>query len=158
MNNDFKNVEWKTWEDHVLQYKVKRLTPDAKLPIKSTEQAAGLDFFASDDFLIEPNKVTMVKTGIAAEIPQGFWGFTRPRSGMGTKFGIAISSSSTIDSDYRGELMFPFTTHKNESYQIHKGDKIGQMMILPVPVVEVVEVEELSGTQRGEGGFGSTGK
>lgn len=151
--------------------RVRRLDPRAKLPTYGSECAAGLDLYALEDVTLTPWRVHRVRTGIAIEIPPGFEGQVRGRSGL-TSRGVFVELG-TVDSDYRGEvgvLMHAFVeTHDRASRKnaarggercarIKAGDRIAQLVIAPVPRWRVVEVEALSETARGVGGFGSTGR
>jgi dUTP pyrophosphatase len=143
----------------MLKLKVKKLTPEAKIPTRGTEKAAGLDLYALNSGRIYPGEREMVQTGVAFEIPDGYFLFARPRSGIATKHGVNISSSCVIDSDYRGEMLVCLINlDKEKAFTYSEGDRIAQVMLLPVPDVEVVEVNELSETNRGTGGFGHTGR
>lgn len=141
----------------MVDVKVKKLDPNAKVPVKSTVEAAGLDFFALENGAIYPNELEKVKTGIALSIPKDYWGDARARSGIATKHKILLCSSGVIDSDYRGEVMFPLLNQSDQVFRYKAGDKIGQMVIVPTPPINLEEVEELDESQRGTGGFGSTG-
>ena len=141
--------------------KTKCLREGAKLPFRATEGSAGADLFAciEDDMVIEPGKIKMIPIGIAVEIPMGYCGFVYPRSSLGSKFGITLPNSvGVIDSDYRGELRVPLINHGEKDFTVKNGDRIAQLVIMPVekPIYEFSD--ELSATERGEGGFGSTGK
>lgn len=137
---------------------MKRLCPDAKLPTRSTSSSAGLDLYAYSE---EPFGSCMVayNTGIAVEIPEGYTGFIFPRSSItGTSMRLG-NACAVIDSDFRGEIQLRFDDlnlpDSNRNYQV--GDRIGQLILLATPRFEVVEVQELSQTTRGAGGFGSSG-
>ncbi|MBD5082293.1 MAG: dUTP diphosphatase [Ruminococcaceae bacterium] len=141
--------------------KTKCLREGAKLPFRATEGSAGADLHAciEDDIIIEPNKIKMIPIGIAVEIPSGYCGFVYPRSSLGSKFGITLPNSvGVIDSDYRGELCVPLINHGDNDFIVRNGERIAQLVIMPVenPIYEFSE--ELSTTERGIGGFGSTGK
>ena len=153
----------------------KKLDPAAKLPCYAHEGDAGMDVFALNDVTLEYGVPTIVKTGLAAEIPDGYEIQVRPRSGLAAKGVTVWNSPGTIDSKYRGEigviLMFvkwqdgPLSEDRTclqriavKEYQIKKGDKIAQLVLAPVTFANPVEVEELSTTERGAGGFGSTGR
>jgi dUTP pyrophosphatase len=120
--------------------------------------------FAPEDgaaITIEPGRIAMVPTGIVAAIPEGHEGQVRPRSGLASKFGITlINAPGTIDADYRGEIRVPLINHGREAFTVEPGMRIAQMVIAPVTRVcleEVEDVSELGSTERGAGGFGSTG-
>jgi dUTP pyrophosphatase len=151
-----------------LDIRIRRLDPRAKLPTYGSEQAAGLDLYALEDVALTPGRVHRVRTGIAIEIPPGFEGQVRGRSGR-TESGVFVELG-TIDSDYRGEvgvLMHAFLIERWDEFygcasfmlqDFKAGDRIAQLVIAPVPRWRVVEVESLSETARGGGGFGSTGR
>jgi dUTP pyrophosphatase len=142
---------------------VRRLDPRAALPAYHSELAAGLDLSAclppdQDSVLIEPGRIVMVKTGVAVAIPEGFEGQVRPRSGLASKFGVTLPNApGTIDADYRGEVMVPLINLGREPYRLVHGTRVAQMVIAPVARAAVVEVQTLDPTERGAGGFGSTG-
>ena len=141
--------------------KTKALREGARLPFRATEGSAGADLFAciDDDIIIEPGKIKMIPIGIAVEIPMGYCGFVFPRSSLGSKFGITLPNSvGVIDSDYRGELCVPLINHGENDFTVREGDRIAQLVIMPVEPPAYEFSEELSFTERGVGGFGSTGK
>ena len=142
--------------------KVKRLAHCLDLPRYATAGSAGLDVTAgiSEAITIKSGERTQVATGLILEIPPGYEGQVRPRSGLAFKAGVSLTNCvGTIDSDYRGELKVLMINHGEHPYTIEPGDRIAQLMITPIPRVEVLEVNELSDShERGSGGFGSTGK
>jgi dUTP pyrophosphatase len=142
--------------------KVKRLPHCHDLPRYATAGSAGLDLTAAIDrpVVIEPGTRTRIPTGLIIEVPPGYEGQVRPRSGLAYKAGISLTNCvGTIDSDYRGELQVLLINHGSEPYTIEPGERIAQLMVVPIPRVHVVEVDELSDSEeRGEGGFGSTGR
>ncbi len=144
--------------------KVKRLSnefSDVQLPEYATEGSAGLDIRAAvkDEFIIEPGKVALVPTNISVEIPKGYEIQVRPRSGLAANHSIGIlNSPGTIDSDYRGEVKIILMNFGNEPFTIHRGDRIAQLVVSKVYSAKIVESENLNSSQRGEGGFGHTGK
>jgi dUTP pyrophosphatase len=126
-----------------------------------TAQAAGFDLAAavSAPTKIEPGKIELIPCGFAMAIPPGYEAQVRPRSGLASKHGITlINSPGTIDSDYRGEVHVPLINHGQETFTIEPNMRIAQMLILPVPQVQMIEVEDLDETARGTGGFGHTGR
>ena len=142
--------------------KVKRLTDTATLPTRATEGDAGLDLYADRWTVVRHGAVTRVSTGIAVEIPHGYVGLVHPRSGLAARYGITVvNAPGTIDAGYRGEIMVLLTkldTLDTGFYtEIEEGDRIAQLVIQKVELPEVVEVDELSDSARGVGGFGSTG-
>ena len=139
----------------------KKLDNRATAPSYGSEFSAGADLYAvcDGDVVIAPGKTVLIHTGIAMEIPEGFGGFIFARSGLASKKGLAPANKvGVIDADYRGEIMVSLHNHSNETQQISDGERIAQMVIAPFLAVEYTEVEELTDTQRGTGGFGSTGK
>jgi len=143
--------------------KIKKLHPDTVIPVYAKPGDAGLDLVATEK-LTETAKQVSYGTGLAVEIPEGYIGLVFPRSSV-RKYELELSNSvGVIDSGYRGEIQLTFNkTIVGDIYApsaniYEKGDKIGQLIILPYPTINLVEVDELSETERGEGGFGSTGK
>jgi dUTP pyrophosphatase len=133
----------------------------APMPRYQTEHAAGVDLVAVIDVSLEilPMGRVAIPTGIALEIPPGFEGQVRPRSGRAIDEGLAlINSPGTIDADYRGEIKVLLVNLGNAPIAIHPGDRIAQLVIAPVARAEIVEVAELTPTSRGGGGFGHTGR
>lgn len=138
--------------------KFKKLDPEARIPTKATPEAAGMDLYALEDAVVSVSGVTKVRTGLAMSMPPGYEAQARTRSGMGAK-GIVVSNSpGTIDSDYRGELFVLLASHYLHDYRISKGDRIAQLVIHKLPEVTVEEVTELDPTERGDKGFGSSGR
>lgn len=134
-----------------------KLWNNAKMPTRGTPQSAGLDLYATEEVIIQPGDICTVSTALAVEIPEGWCGLLMARSSMGTR-GVMVSSGvSLIDSDYRGVVYVPLTNYGQYEYIIHRGDRIAQLLITNALMVECVAVDELSQTQRGNGGFGSTG-
>ncbi len=142
--------------------KIKKVRKNAKIPARATGGSAGLDLCACIDEGITLNcgDTALVPTGIAIALPSADFGaFVFPRSGIAIKHGIGLLNSvGVIDSDYRGEIMVGVINQKKESYTIEPGERIAQMVIMPVSMMPVEEAEELDDTVRGQGGFGSTGK
>ena len=141
--------------------KMKKLREGAVLPQRQTEGAAGYDLCACLEapVTLQPGEGYPFPTGLAAEIPQGYAGMGFCRSGRGVKPGLSLPKCvGVIDSDYRGELVVPLRNFGDGAYTIQPGERIAQLVIMPVLLPEIVEVEELSQTQRGQGGFGSTGR
>lgn len=133
---------------------------DIELPSYETGGSAGMDLRAANQEPIElmPGKRALIPTGFKMALPEGFEAQIRPRSGLAYKNGITmLNSPGTIDSDYRGEVKVLAVNHGNEPFTIHYGDRIAQMVIAPVYQVLIEETTELPSTERGSGGFGSTG-
>lgn len=144
-----------------MNIKIKKLVEDAIIPKYQTVGSAGFDFHTVEDVTVFPKETKLVSTGLAFEIPEGYELQVRPRSGMSLKTKIRISNSpATIDSDYRGVVSIivdNISSHGSLPYEIKKGDRIAQGVICKVNQAVFVE-DELSETERGEGGFGSTNK
>jgi dUTP pyrophosphatase len=138
---------------------IRRLDPDLPLPSYAHEGDAGLDLYAAQDVTIPPGERTVVGTGIAVAIPAGFVGLGVPRSGLAVRTGLSmVNTPGIIDSGYRGEIRIVLINHDlDETIELKRGERIGQLVVMPVANVDVIEVEELSTSARGEGGFGSTG-
>jgi dUTP pyrophosphatase len=140
-----------------MKVKIKKLHENAVIPSYSREGDAALDLTAVDITIneLEDNTIAEVKLGIAVEIPKGYVGLIYPRSSIVNKNCLFANSVGVIDSNYRGELMMKFFTGYDFAYIV--GDRVGQLMIIPYPTIEFEEVEELSETNRGDQGFGSSG-
>lgn len=138
--------------------KIKKLRPEAKLPLYGSADAAGADLCAADTVTIAPGGTVLVPTGLAMEIPRGYGGFIFARSGLATKRGLAPANKvGVIDSDYRGEVMVALYNQSKEPQTVEQGERIAQMVLLPAPQAVFTEVQTLEETQRAAGGFGSTG-
>ena len=144
--------------------------PSVKVPVKILDEGlprpsyakpgdAGLDLRSTEDIVIEPGQRALIGTGIALAIPQGYAGFVQPRSGLAIKQGMTlVNTPGLIDSGYRGEIrIIALNTDKEHAIAIKRGDRIAQLVIQEVPAVELVEVEELSSSERAYTGFGSSG-
>ena len=144
--------------------------PSVKVPVKILDEGlprpsyakpgdAGLDLRSTEDIVIEPGPRALIGTGIALAIPQGYAGFVQPRSGLAIKQGMTlVNTPGLIDSGYRGEIrIIALNTDKEHAIAIKRGDRIAQLVIQEVPAVELVEVEELSSSERADTGFGSSG-
>ena len=140
-----------------------KLNESVILPCKATEYSAGFDLCSNDkqNIIIKPGEKQFIHTGLIMEIPTGYAGFIYARSGLGCKFGIVPSNCvGVIDSDYRGEVMVCLHNHGTEDFEIRYQYSIAQIVFMPIPTVELVEIKdenELSSTIRSVGGFGSTG-
>lgn len=142
-----------------LTVSIKRLDPAVELPRYAYEGDAGLDLRANATVDIAPYERVLIPTGIAIGLPDGYAGFVQPRSGLAIKKGLSIvNTPGLIDARYRGELMvIAINLDAHETIHIERGDRIAQLVIQQVPVVHLREVEELDETERGAGGFGSSG-
>ena len=141
--------------------KVAKTDRDARMPTKGSEHAAGWDLYCLEDTVVNFRSSVKLRTGLRVAIPEGFEGQVRARSSLGSKGLILPHSIGTIDADYRGELFVLMTwIGKGESYQVKSGERIAQLVIAPIPDVQFTEVDEgdLGETERGDGGFGSTGR
>ena len=133
------------------------------LPAYQTAEAAGLDLLAAvpaeTPLILPPGKYAMVPTGLTIALPPGFEAQVRPRSGLAAKHGVTVlNSPGTIDADYRGEINVLLINHGDAPFPIRRGERIAQMVIAPVVQAQLVAAEQLSATERGSGGFGSTGR
>lgn len=143
----------------MLSLKVKRLHPEASLPRYETVGAAGLDLTALETVDIPSGEWRRVRTGLALEIPDGFEGQVRPRSGLAVIHGVTVlNAPGTIDSDYRGEVMVALINFGPKSHRIGRGERMAQLILSPISRATVEAVDELKTTDRGAGGFGSTGR
>ena len=145
-----------------MELKIKKLKDNAKIPKRATSGSAGMDLYACIDepITLAPGQLAIVPTGIAIALPDnGCAAFLYARSGLGVKHGICLSNGvGVIDSDYRGEICAGLCNVSDKPYTITPDERVCQMVIAPVLTPDVVEVNELDDTDRGEGGFGSTGK
>lgn len=141
--------------------RIKKLDKNATIPTYGSQFAAGADLYACTDMpiTINPHQTVLVHTGIAMEIPAGYAGLVYARSGIATKRNLAPANKvGVIDSDYRGEIMVALHNHGEEAQTIENAERIAQLVITPFVTAEFSEVDELCETERGEGGFGSTGR
>ena len=141
--------------------KIKKLSPEAKAPTYGTLSAAGADLYALTDgeLTISGGETKLIHTGIAMQIPEGYVGLIYARSGLATKKGLAPANKvGVIDSDYRGEIMVALHNHSGEVQTVENGERIAQIVIAPYLRAEFAESDTLEETERGAGGFGSTGK
>lgn len=140
--------------------KLKKLDEGLPTPAYANPGDAGLDLYAAQDVVLDPGERALIPTGIAIAIPEGFAGFVQPRSGLAAKQGFSIvNTPGLIDSGYRGEIgVIGLNTDAHNTINIKRGDRVAQLVIQEVPIVELLEVEELDETERSAGGFGSTGK
>ncbi len=144
-----------------MEIKVKKLTAAAQLPTFGSAAAAGADLRIISDGPVEiaPGKSYFAHTGIALEIPDGYVGLIYARSGLSCKSGLAPANKvGVIDSDYRGEIIVCLHNHSEEARVVNDGDRIAQLVIMPLPAVSYIEADELCESQRGTGGFGSSGR
>jgi dUTP pyrophosphatase len=139
--------------------RVRRLDRTLPLPEYAYLGDAGLDLRAATDCVLRPQERALIPTGLKVAIPEGYAGFVQPRSGLAARQGLSlVNTPGLIDSQYRGEIVvIAINLDATEPIDIRKGDRIAQLVILPIPQVTLVEVDELDGTERSERGFGSSG-
>ena len=138
---------------------VRRLDPAAQLPLRTHDDDAGYDLHALEAATLQPGERMLVRTGIAIELPLRHAGLVLPRSGLADKHGIAlVNAPGLIDGGYRGELkVLLLNTDREAPFELAAGDRIAQLVVVPVAAPDIVEVDALAASKRGEGGFGSTG-
>ena len=140
---------------------VKKLNSIAKLPSYKTDGASGMDLMACIEkpISLEPGKSCLIPTGLSVAFPEKYEIQIRPRSGLAAKNSISVlNTPGTIDSDYRGELKIILFNHSNENFIVNNNDRVAQMVLTPIVKMELEEINELPNSNRGDGGFGSTGK
>ena len=135
--------------------KVKKMTETAVIPTRGSEQAAGLDLYADGNFVVKAGTHAIIPTGVAVAIPDGYCGQVWPRSGVSVRYGVDVLAG-VIDSDYTGEIKVVLQAGAND-FEISQGDRVAQLLIVPVSMLQCAEVESLDDTVRGDCGFGSTG-
>ncbi len=143
-----------------MKIKIKKLNENATIPTYGSLYAAGADLYAciEEDTVIKSGETKLIKTGLAIELPIGYAAFIYARSGLASKRGLAPANKvGVIDCDYRGEIMVALHNHSEVQQTVAKGERVAQMVIAPYITAEFTEVDELSDTARGDGGFGSTG-
>ena len=138
--------------------KIKLLSDKAMIPYRGSEEAAGYDLYSIDSVDIKPGECKLISTGIAIQLPTGYFGAIFPRSGTAVKRGLRLANCvAVIDSDYRGNVKVPLYNDSQEVQPVEQGERIAQLIILPYATVSFEVVDELSDTIRGNGGFNSTG-
>lgn len=142
----------------MIELPVRRLRPEAVVPHRAYHGDAGLDLTACERIVLEPGERAVVPTGLAVAIPEGYAGFVQPRSGLAARNGLTIvNTPGLVDSGYRGELLVVLlNTDREDAFTVEPGMRIAQLVVLPVPALEPVEVEELPESVRGVRGFGSS--
>jgi dUTP pyrophosphatase len=142
----------------VIELPIRRLRPDAQVPTRAYAGDAGIDLAACERVELAPGERALISTGLAVAIPAGYAGYVQPRSGLATKHGISIvNTPGLVDSGYRGELLVNLlNTDPREAFVVEPGMRIAQLVVLAVPEVEPVEVDELPQSERGDRGFGSS--
>jgi dUTP pyrophosphatase len=144
-----------------VKLKILRLphSKDLPLPTYATTGSAGMDLRSAEALTLKPGARALVATGIAIALPDHYEAQVRPRSGLAVKHGVTVlNSPGTIDADYRGEIKVPLINLGTDDFVIARGDRIAQMVVAPVATAELVEVDNLDDTDRGAGGFGSSGR
>ena len=143
----------------MIELPIRRLRPDAELPTRAYAGDAGIDLKACECVVLAPGERALVPTGLSIAIPDGYGGFVQPRSGLAARHGISIvNTPGLVDSGYRGELMVNLVnTDSRESFTVEVGMRIAQLVVIAIPEVRVVEVEELPVSERGARGTGSSG-
>ena len=144
----------------MVNVKIKKLDPKVKIPEYKTKGSSGLDIkaFINKKIIIKPKTSMLIPTGISLDIPEGCEIQIRPRSGLAAKSNISVlNTPGTIDSDFRGEIKVILFNHGNADFFVNNGDRIAQIVLMPILKIKFEEVDELNSTNRGEGGFGSTG-
>lgn len=142
-----------------MQLKVKRLDKDMPMPLYAKPGDAGFDLRSTSDVEIAPQGTVMVGTGLAVEIPEGYVGLVFPRSGLASHSGVnLVNNVGVVDSGYRGEVMLPLYNAGHDLVTVARGVRCAQMIVMPFAQCEFEEAEELSDTERGDGGFGSSGR
>jgi dUTP pyrophosphatase len=135
-----------------------RLDPELPTPESAHDGDAGIDLYAREDTALPPGRWAMVPTGVAVAIPEGHAGLVAPRSGLAARHGISVvNGPGVIDAGYRGELKVILINHGNDAVLLGRGDRVAQLVVVPIALVELEEVKELPDSERGHGGFGSTG-
>ncbi len=141
-----------------MKLNIKRLNEKAKIPTYGTEFSAGADLYTVEGATVEPHKTVLLHTGLSFEIPEGYVGLIFARSGLATKRGLAPANKvGVIDSDYRGEVMVSLHNHTDEAVSVEEGERVAQIAIIPYLKAEFEVTDSLTDTERGVGGFGSTG-
>ena len=143
-----------------MNIKITKLNKNAIIPTRGSNEAAGMDLYAciNEPIVIEPHTTAKIPTGIATELPSGTFGGVVARSGLATKYGIRVCQGlAVIDSDYRGEWFVPLHNDTDETFTLNPYERIAQLIVIPYLDIKFTEVERLSDTARGCGGFGSTG-
>ena len=136
---------------------VRRLRPDARIPDQAYNGDAGLDLSACEHVVLPPGERAVVTTGLAVEIPDGYAGFVQPRSGLAARHGVGIvNSPGLIDSGYRGEIRVILLNTGRDAFSVEPGMRVAQLVVVPVATVRLVEVDELTSSERGMRGFGSS--
>lgn len=138
---------------------VRRLDRGLPLPARAHPGDAGVDLYAAEAVALAPGERTTVPTGVAVAIPEGYAGLVAPRSGLAQRHGLGIvNAPGVVDAGYRGEIRVLLVNHGREPVRLERGERIAQLLVVPLSTLKMVEVVELPGSERGAGGFGSTGR
>jgi len=138
---------------------VHRLDPGLPLPARAHPGDAGVDLYAAEAVVLGPGERATVGTGVAVAVPEGYAGLVAPRSGLAQRHGLGIvNAPGVVDAGYRGEIRVILVNHGTEAVSLARGERIAQLLVVQVGVEEMLEVEELPPSERGSGGFGSTGR
>ena len=140
-----------------MSLKVKKLVSHATLPVRASQGAAGYDLHSSEGYVILPGRRAIVSTGVSIELPPGVYGRVAPRSGLAVKHGLQVGAG-VIDPDYTGEVKVVLFNHDKTAFVIKPGYRVAQLVLERFETPEIEEVQNLTETERGEGGFGSTGQ
>lgn len=142
-----------------MDLQVRRIDGGVPLPAYQRDGDAGLDLHSAEDFVLQPGERAVIGTGIAIAVPAGFVGLTTPRSGLAARHGLSIvNAPGVIDSGYRGEIkLILINLDPSDPIDVKRGDRVAQLLVVPVATVRVVESDQLPASERGEGGLGSTG-
>ena len=141
----------------MINVRIKKLRPDILTPVYKTDGSAGCDIHSSENAIVQPGTTTLVPTGLFLEVPEGYECQVRARSGLALKGVTVFNGSGTVDSDFRGEMKILLYNASTWPFKVNKDDRIAQMVFAPVTRAKFEECSELSKTERGEGGWGSTG-
>ena len=143
----------------MIELPIRRLRPDAELPTRAYSGDAGIDLTACEHVVLAPGERALVPTGISVAIPEGYAGFVQPRSGLAARHGISIvNTPGLVDAGYRGELMVNLVnTDSHDAFTVEVGMRIAQLVVIAIPEITVVEVDELPASERGVRGTGSSG-
>lgn len=144
-----------------MELKIKKMRDNAIIPTKGDPEAAGIDLYAciKGSTTLTPGATAMIPSGIACEFPEGYFGAVAVRSSVGTKRHLVLANQlGIIDNSYRGEILMAFTNTGEQNQTIEPGERLAQMILLPYVTYNIIETDSLSETERGDGGFGSTGK
>ncbi len=135
-----------------------RLDPELSVPQRAHHADAGIDLYAAAGAVLAPGEWAMIATGIAVAIPEGHAGLVAPRSGLAARHGVSVvNGPGVIDAGYRGEIRVILINHGSQPLELERGDRVAQLLVVPVALPELVEVDELPDSARGAGGFGSSG-